>query len=252
MYRLLKLTYRKLIPNSIHYRIEPFIRLFIYYLFYKGALVKCSICLSDAKKFISISFKESEDKLCPKCGSLSRSRALVKYVEDNFQNEKLKILDFSPHRSIHDFFKSKFENYISTDFEDQFYAEKNYDITEIEEKDNSFDLIICFHVLEHILEDDKAINELHRILKKNGVLIIQVPLKKGTTYEDFSITTPEDRLEAFGQEDHVRIYGHKSIEEKLKGFLFSVETVDISKNFNASDKKLFGISNKEIIFKCIK
>ena len=94
--------------------------------------------------------------------------------------------------------------------------------------------------------------ELYRILKKNGILIIQVPLKPGKTYEDLNLTSKNERLEAFGQEDHVRIYGQKSLEAKLKKFEFNVEIIDISKNFSESEKKFYGISEKEIIFRCLK
>ena len=87
---------------------------------------------------------------------------------------------------------------------------------------------------------------------KNGVLIIQVPLKSGKTYENFNLTSKKERLEAFGQEDHVRVYGQKSLEEKLSAFKFNVEIIDIAKNFREFDKKYYGISEKEIIFKCVK
>ena len=252
MYKLLKKIYRILIPNKFHYKIEPYIRTIIYYLFYKGKTVQCNICLSKSKKFIPISFINSKDKICPKCGSLSRFRALGFYVSNYFQNLNMNILDFSPHRSLHNFFNAKFPNYISSDYEDQFFAQKKYDITKIDENDQRFHLIICFHVLEHVLEDEKAITELHRILKKNGILIIQVPLKPGKTYEDIKLTTKNERLEAFGQEDHVRIYGQKSLEEKLKKFEFNVEIIDISENFSESEKKFYGISEEEIVFKCLK
>lgn len=252
MYKLLKKIYRKITPNKFHYKIEPFLRTIIYYFFYKGDNVYCNICSAKSKHFIPISFKNSKDKICPKCGSLSRSRALSFYISQQFKNINQNILDFSPHRSIHDLFKEKFPNYISTDYENQFFAQKKYDITNINMKDKSLDLIICFHILEHILEDEKAIKELYRVLKKNGVLLVQVPLKNGKTYEDLNITSKAGRLKAFGQEDHVRIYGQKSLEEKLKAFQFNVEVINISKNFGELDKELYGILEKEIIFKCVK
>ena len=68
------------------------------------------ICSAKSKKFIPISFYNSDDKICPNCGALSRSRALGEYVSKNFKNRSLKILDFSPHRSLNDFFKSTFDH----------------------------------------------------------------------------------------------------------------------------------------------
>ena len=113
-------------------------------------------------------------------------------------------------------------------------------------------MIICFHVLEHILNDQKAIKELYRILKENGVILIQVPLKEGLTYEDPNITSKNGRKEAFGQEDHVRLYGKESLVKKFKDFQLKVEIVDISKNLKVIEKNSFGILENEILFKCVK
>jgi predicted SAM-dependent methyltransferase len=252
MYSLFKNIYKVLIPKSWQFKIEPLIRKIVYFLAYKGGNTKCLICSAKSKKYISISFYNSEEIICPRCGALSRSRALGEYVKKNFKNQSQKILDFSPHRSLHDFFKSIFENYISSDFENQFFAQKNYDITKINEADQSFDLIICFHVLEHILEDKKAIKELNRVLKNDGHLLIQVPLKKGETYQDNSIISKEGRLKAFGQEDHVRIYGEDSLPLILNESGFTAKPIDIVKEYNSEEKKLYGFSENEVIYVCRK
>ena len=252
MYSFFKNIYKNLTPKSWQFKIEPFIRKMVYYLVYKGGNTTCLICSAKSKKFIPISFYNSNDKICPNCGSLSRSRALGEYVRKNFKNQSQNILDFSPHRSLNNFFKSIFENYISSDFENQFYAQKNYDITKINEADQSFDLIICFHVLEHIIEDKKAIKELNRVLKNDGHLLIQVPLKKGITYQDNSIISKEGRLKAFGQEDHVRIYGEDSLPLILNENGFSAKPIDIVKEYNSEEKKLYGFSENEIIYVCRK
>ena len=252
MYSFFKNIYKILIPKSWQFKIEPTIRKVLYFLVYKGKNTKCLICLAKSKKFIAISFYNSRDKICPSCGALSRSRALGEYVKNNFKDQSQKILDFSPHRSLHDFFKSIFENYISSDFENQFHAQKSYDITQINEADRSFDLIICFHVLEHILEDKKAINELNRVLKNDGHLLIQVPLKTGKTYQDNSIISKEERLKAFGQQDHVRTYGEDSLQLILKESGFIAKPTDIVKKYNNEEKKLYGFSENEIVYICRK
>jgi len=252
MYSFFKNIYKILTPKSWQFKIEPFIRKVVYYLVYKGGNTTCLICSAKSKKFIRISFYNSNDKICPNCGSLSRSRVLGEYVRKNFKNQSQNILDFSPHRSLNNFFKSIFENYISSDFENQFYAQKNYDITKINEADQSFDLIICFHVLEHIIEDKKAIKELNRVLKNDGHLLIQVPLKKGITYQDNSIISKEGRLKAFGQEDHVRIYGEDSLPLTLNESGFSSKPIDIVKEYNSEEKKLYGFSENEVIYVCRK
>ena len=252
MYSFFKNIYKVLIPKIWQFKIEPLIRKMVYYLIYKGENTTCLICSAKSKKFIPIAFYNSDDKICPCCGALSRSRAIGEYIRKNFKNISQKILDFSPHRSLNDFFKSIFENYISSDFENQFYAQKSYDITKINEADQSFDLIICLHVLEHILEDKKAIKELNRVLKNDGHLLIQVPLKKGITYQDNSIISKEGRLKAFGQEDHVRIYGEDSLPLILNENGFSAKPIDIVKEYNSEEKKLYGFSENEIIYVCRK
>ena len=252
MYSFFKNIYKILIPKSWQFKIEPFIRKMLYFLIYKGENTICLICSAKSKKFIPISFYNIDDKICASCGALSRSRALGVYVKKNFKDQSQKILDFSPHRSLNDFFKSIFENYTSSDFENQFYAQKSYDITQINEADQSFDLIICFHVLEHILEDKKAIKELNRVLKSDGHLLIQVPLKKGGTYQDNSIISKEGRLKAFGQEDHVRIYGEDNLTLILNESGFTANPIDIVKEYNREEKKLYGFSENEITYICRK
>ena len=108
---------------------------------------------------------------------LNGNQILSEDISYIINDVKSKILEAENQKTIIHLFNTKFPNYISSDYENQFFAQKKYDITNIDEGDKSFHLIICFHVLEHILDDDKAIKELYRILKKNGVLIIQVPLK---------------------------------------------------------------------------
>ena len=159
MYSFFKNIYKILTPKSWQFKIEHFIRKMVYYLIYKGGNTTCLICSAKSKKFIPISFYNSDDKICPNCGALSRSRALGEYVRKNFNNRSQKILDFSTHRSLNDFLKSTFENYISSDFENQFYAQRSYDITKINETEQRFDLLIWLNVWEHMLADNKDIKE---------------------------------------------------------------------------------------------
>ncbi|GGG06214.1 hypothetical protein GCM10011344_03350 [Dokdonia pacifica] len=136
------------------------------------------------------------------------------------------ILHFSPPRTLYRSFKKRTDiHYIATDFEDEFIADHSYDITDIKLPDNSQDVIICYHVLEHITEDLKAMNELYRILKPNGVCLIQTPFKEGDIYEDYSITSEAGRLNAFGQKDHVRIYSLNGLNERLQSVNFNTEII---------------------------
>jgi len=94
------------------------------------------------------------------------------------------------------------------------------DITEIQYPDGYFDAIYCSHVLEHVPDERKAMREVWRVLKPDGWAILLVPILASETFEDNSIKTPEARLEAFGQEDHVRVYGPDYIDRLVEsGFL---------------------------------
>lgn len=90
------------------------------------------------------------------------------------------------------------------------------DLQDIKYNDNTFDLVICNHVLEHIIDDHIAIKELYRITKKGGKAIISVPILQEKTFEDSSIITPEERLKVFFQKDHVRICGVDYIERIME------------------------------------
>jgi len=137
-------------------------------------------------------------------------------------------------------------NYFSSDFEDEFLADYKFDITNIKQENNKFDTIICYHILEHIVDDFKTFEELHRILKSTGKLYIQTPFKEGDIYEDFSITEAKDRMSHFGQNNHVRIYSVEGLQKRLesKGFVVNVNTFKT----NTNQDSYFGFISPEIVF----
>jgi len=134
--------------------------------------------------------------------------------------------------------------YYSTDFENEFLADYNFDITQINQESNTFELIICYHILEHVLDDKKAISELYRILKPNGKVYIQTPFKDGDIYEDSSITSPQRRKDHFGQEDHVRIYSINGLKNRLEeqGFYVEVNTFE-----TFSEDQYYGLKTLETV-----
>jgi len=123
------------------------------------------------------------------------------------------------------------------------------DITNINFEDNYFDFIICNHLLEHVKDDKKAMNELFRVSKQGGVAVLQVPISKHNMpiFEDFSITTPEEKEESFGQKDHVRIYG-KDFQKRLENTGFEVNLYDIKKDLNIRNIEKFGLNKEEILY----
>ena len=127
------------------------------------------------------------------------------------------------------------------------------DITNIAFDRDAFDVILCSHVLEHIPDDRKAMSELCRVLAPTGWAILQVPLDPSLekTYEDPGITDPAEREKAFGQRDHVRVYG-RDYEARLEKAGFNVQKIECSARF--SDDKIFyyGLDKNESIFLCTK
>lgn len=229
MYQALKKVALSVVPKKFLFKNEIFFRsLFSFHL--HGKIHECTVCSRGLKKFVPI---PDGDLLCPFCGSRSRTRRLYWFLIEN-ELIRGKVLHFSPLRSVYRLLKKNTEiQYFSTDFEDEFLADYRYDITQIPLKNEYFDLIICYHILEHIENDKKAMEELHRILKPDGVCLIQTPFKDGNIYEDFSKKTPEERLKAFGQEDHVRIYSVAGLKQRLKENGF--QNVEI-KTFQANER----------------
>jgi ubiquinone/menaquinone biosynthesis C-methylase UbiE len=115
------------------------------------------------------------------------------------------------------------------------------DITDIDYADDTFDVIYCSHVLEHIPDDRRAIRELHRVLKSDGWAILQVPITADITFEDPSITEPTDRLRLFGNKDHVRKYGPDFVE-MLKEAGFKVKVITASDFLTEEETGLMGIT----------
>ena len=113
-------------------------------------------------------------------------------------------------------------SYLSADY-DSATAMERMDITAIGHPDESFDVVICNHVLEHVSDDRRAMRELLRILRPGGWAMLQVPLdpSREATLEDPRIVDPRERRRAFGQYDHVRLYG-RDYPERLRSQGFKV------------------------------
>ncbi|RXJ49383.1 class I SAM-dependent methyltransferase [Gelidibacter gilvus] len=222
MYNGLKIILKAFIPQKFLFKHEFRFRRLIT-LNYLGNNHHCDICKTKLNRFIKL---ESHDLLCPACGSRSRTRRLYNLLlQDNALEGH--VLHFSPSRSLYRTFKKLDSiNYFSTDFENEFVADYSIDIRKIDFEDSYFDTIICYHILEHIEEDFTAMAELFRVLKPNGTCYLQTPFKNGDIYEDATKTNKSQRLEAFGQDDHVRIYSVQGLKKRLEqvGFKVSVKS----------------------------
>lgn len=243
MYSTAKNIIKSILPQKFIFENEMFFRKALYPL-YKGNHHECNICHSQLKNFIKL---DNGNLLCPICGSLPRSRRLYKILKEDYLKPGFSVLDFSPSRAIYRTLKnSKKINYFPTDFENEFLADYHFDITQIDSESEKFDLILCYHILEHIDNDTAAMNELYRVLKKDGMALIQTPFKNGEIYENAEVKTPEERLEHFGQEDHVRIYSVEGLVERLKSTGFQAEIKVFEKD------NYFGFSDQETIIICKK
>ena len=125
------------------------------------------------------------------------------------------------------------------------------DITNIHYSDNSFDIIYCSHVFEHIMDDQKAMRELARVLKPAGWAVLQVPVEVTKTFEDATIKDPLERQRLFGQSDHVRVYG-PDYKDRLED-VFNVDIVSYLDEFTPKVRIRYGLTiEKDDIYLCTK
>lgn len=203
------------------------------------------------KSFLPYGYENPrENVLSPSTLSLERHRLLWLYLknETGFFTSSLKVLHFAPEQAFYKRFrKLKNLEYTTTDLNSPL-ADVKADICDLPFEDRSFDVILCNHVLEHIPDDTKAMQEMYRILKPRGWGIFQIPqdLKREKTFEDDSITDKKERAKIFGQYDHVRIYG-RDYFEKLRSIGFTVEEVDYTSNLNAQEIEKYRLAKGEII-----
>ncbi|MEX2350618.1 MAG: methyltransferase domain-containing protein [Flavobacteriaceae bacterium] len=220
-------------------------------LFYRGKKYHDPIDGKSYRSFLPYGYEtQRENVLAPGTLSLERHRLLWLYLKNeiHFFTAPLKVLHFAPEQAFYKRFrKLKNLDYTTTDLNSPL-ADVKADICNLPFHDNSFDFILCNHVLEHIPNDTKAMQELYRILKPGGTGIFQIPqdLSRETTFEDDSITDARERAKIFGQYDHVRVYG-RDYFDKLRSVGFVVEEIEYAKTFSDIEIEKFRIRNDEII-----
>jgi len=240
MYQTLKNIISNIIPRKFLFEQEENFRR-LYAVFYIGNQFQCNICKINLKKFIALS---NGDSMCPKCGSLQRNRRLWQLLETEFLTPNSTLLDFSPSRCLYRKLKKTPNiNYQSTDLSGDFIADFQFDITNLKIADNCYDLIICYHILEHIPDDIAAMKELYRVMKPGAKALVQTPFKEGEIYENYNIISEEERLLHFGQKDHLRIYSDIGLKKRLESCGFQVEIREAfddenKLNLNAKEKIL--------------
>lgn len=226
-------------------------------LFLFGNSYYCVCCNHSFSKFLKkgngIEFRNNA--VCPCCGSLERTRLLYLYLKNETEifNNEPKILHIAPEIALKKHFL-KNSNYYDADINPNL-AKHQMDITSINFEDNTFDFIICSHVLGNISDENKAINELYRVLKKNGIILVLSLIDPNleVTLENKLISTEEEKLKTYGEKDLQRLYGNDLIH-KLKKDYSQVIKIDYRTNFTKEEQRRFSLGNgkREMIFKCVK
>jgi predicted SAM-dependent methyltransferase len=160
----------------------------------------------------------------------------------NLLSEHLRVLHVAPERIFEERLRLRPNlDYVSTDL-DRDRAMVKADITALPFGDDSFDVILCSHVLEHVVDDRKAMRELHRVLHPSGWALIVVPIasRRDETFEDPAVLTPADRERVFGQADHVRIYG-RDFKARLEEAGFTVSVEDYARELGDVGARRYGL-----------
>jgi SAM-dependent methyltransferase len=227
--------------------------------FYLGNTFSCNCCGKSFSRFKSkgttlIRRKNAE---CPYCGSLERVRNLKFYIENEtgLLTQKLRLLHFAPECALLPIFrKAKNLDYITADINPD-YADYQVDIMNIPFPDESFDYIICAHVLGHVPDEKKAIKELFRVLKSDGTALISTIINpdNSTTFETDDADTPKKRLFHYSEPDLLRLHG-TDFNKRLEQGGFHVEIIDYLTQLGDAIKKKYALGDgrRELIFKCTK
>ena len=243
------------IPRTILTRastfIKPIIRIYL-----SGNRYTDPIDGRSFRSFIPYGYNNvRKNALSPSTYSLERHRMLWLYLknETDIFTKKIRLLHFAPEPAFHKIFKNC--NNISYDTIDlnSPLAEIKADICDLPIENDTYDYILCNHVLEHIDDDIKAMRELYRVQKKGGIGIFQIPIdvERKNTFEDPSITSPKQRNKIFGQYDHVRIYGMDYFD-RLKSVGFSVNQIYYGEKLSEEEIFKYCLSKNEIIPVCKK
>jgi SAM-dependent methyltransferase len=226
-------------------------------IFYTGNAVLCPICERGFRKFLPYGrINPRPNALCPNCLSLERHRLIWLYLKDRsaFFHAKLDVLHIAPEACfISRFEKIHGDRYITADIESPL-AKVKMDIHEIPFNQNSFDVVLCNHVLEHVRDDIKAMREIERVLKPGAFAILQVPFFNpvpDVTFEDNSVTDPREREKLFGQDDHVRKYGRDYMNRIQRAGLYAVEEKYVNELPDETRKK-YGLAKGEMIYRANK
>lgn len=229
---------------------------------------ECLLCKRTFGKFLPFGIKNEfftekkiigggyrENACCPNCGSIDRNRwvywVLNKFT-DIFINQN-RIVHFAPERKLREIFEQNLKSdYYPVDLQPMMNGKKVHivDVTHIPFTDSFADYIIINHVLEHIPNDRAAVEEMSRILKPNGKIIMSFPIStEKTTLEDSTIVTEEERERYYGQNDHVRLYG-MDFKERLESYGLNVNVYTPNAYMSREEIEHYGLIQDDMVMIC--
>jgi SAM-dependent methyltransferase len=213
---------------------------------HRGSRVSCPCCEGGFSRFLP--HRGRAEAKCPRCGALERHRVLWLFLEretDLFERPGAMLHVAPEYAFLRRLSRVEGLRYVTGDF-DSPLADHELDVMDLPFEAESFDFLMCNHVLEHVRDDRRALAELRRVLKPGGWAILMCPVdrRRATTLEDPSVVTPADRHRVFGQADHLRLYG-RDYRERLAAAGFSVRADAYLDGFDEAAIARFGLRREE-------
>ena len=239
---------------------------------YRGRSYRCPVCLTGLRAYKAArgGFPDELERYgfypaaafetfnldavsCPACDATDRERLIALYLAEAFRafdpRRRYRLIEFAPGPGLPGLFnRYPFIDYRSADLNRADVHDK-VDITDMGiYAEQSVDVFLCSHVLEHVSDDRRAMRELHRVLKPGGFGVVLVPLVSGVdeTHEDPAIDTPALRWKYYGLDDHVRQYGKRDFVDRLTGAGFAVDQLG-KDHFGAAALHDAGITEKSVL-----